>query len=117
MKRSFVFARISLLRSARGRIAWCMVGTAVYQEGFASSSHAKNLSALKPGVQTTAAPAASDDDTAAINPWIWNSGMMLRQMSWGVSDSVATMCRAEAHTLACASGTILGRDVVPEVCS
>ena len=33
MKRSFALARISGLRSARGRIAWCMVGTAVYQVG------------------------------------------------------------------------------------
>ena len=31
------------------RIAWCMVGTAVYQLGLASSSHWKKRSALKPG--------------------------------------------------------------------
>ena len=51
MKRSLVRARISGLRSARGRIAWCMVGTAVYQVGLASSSQWKKRSALKPGVQ------------------------------------------------------------------
>ena len=39
-----------------------MVGTAVYQVGFASSSHWKKCSALKPGVQKTDAPAASDDE-------------------------------------------------------
>ncbi len=34
-----------------------MVGTAVYQVGFASSIPAKNFSALNPGVQNTAAAA------------------------------------------------------------
>ncbi|HWR88162.1 MAG TPA: AMP-binding protein, partial [Acidiferrobacterales bacterium] len=41
----------------------CMVGTAVYQFGLASSIQAKNLSALKPGVQNTLPPAASVDST------------------------------------------------------
>ena len=45
-----------------------MVGTAVYQVGFASSNQLKNLRALKPGVQTTEAPAAMLDKVAAINP-------------------------------------------------
>ena len=62
-----------------------MVGTAVYQVGCASLSQAKKRSALKPGVQNTLPPAASDDSTAAISPWMWNSGMMLRQRSPGVS--------------------------------
>src|SRR6185437_4359810 len=94
-----------------------MVGTAVYQVGFTSSSQAKNLSALKPGVQWTLAPAASEDSVAAIRPWIWNSGMTLRQRSAGVSWSVTPICRAVAAMLAGDSGTILGRDVVPDVCS
>src|SRR5690606_38111507 len=81
MKRSFTFSMISLLRSARVRIAWCMVGTAVYQVGLASSSQLKKRSALKPGVQKTLPPAAMDDSTAAISPWMWNNGMMLRQRS------------------------------------
>ena len=81
MKRSLARAALSALRAARARIAWCMVGTAVYQVGFTSSSHWKNFSALKPGVQTTDAPAESEESTAAIRPWMWNSGMMLRQRS------------------------------------
>src|SRR6202000_2582533 len=77
----------------------------------------KNLKALKPGVQTTDAPADRLDRTAAISPWIWNSGMTLRQVSPGVSDKVAAMFCAEAATLIWRSGTIFGRAVVPEVCS
>ncbi len=45
-----------------------MVGTAVYQVGLASSSQAKKRRALKPGVQETEAPAASEDKTAAMRP-------------------------------------------------
>ena len=37
--------------------------------------------------------------TAAIRPWMWNSGMMLRQRSAGVSASVSRMCLAEAARL------------------
>src|SRR5262249_32418475 len=92
-----------------------MVGTAVYQVGLASSSHWKNFSALKPGVQTTDAPADNEDVTAAISPWMWNSGMMLRHRSAGVSDRVSRMFFADAAMLAPASGTIFGRDVVPDV--
>ena len=66
-----------------------MVGTAVYQVGRASPSQWKKRSALKPGVQKTLPPAASDDSTAAISPWMWNSGMMLRQRSPAVRPSVA----------------------------
>ena len=51
MKRSAAAASASSLRAARARIAWCMVGTAVYQVGFASPSQWKKRSALKPGVQ------------------------------------------------------------------
>src|SRR5690349_14369586 len=94
-----------------------MVGTAVYQVGFTSSSQAKKRSALKPGVHDTAAPAPSDDKVAAISPWMWNSGMMLRQRSFAFSESEAAMWRAEAARLAVDSGTILGRAVVPDVCS
>ena len=51
MKRSLASATASGLRAARARIAWCMVGTAVYQLGLASSVQAKKRKALKPGVQ------------------------------------------------------------------
>src|SRR5690606_6751200 len=114
---SLARATESALRSARARIAWCMVGTAVYQVGWASSSQAKNFSALKPGVANTLAPADRLDATAAIRPWMWNSGMMLRQRSSGVSAKVSRMLRAVAQMLRWLSGTVLGRDVVPEVCS
>ena len=94
-----------------------MVGTAVTQLGRAASSQPKKRNALKPGVQQTEPPAASEASTAAISPWMWNSGMMLRHASSGVSASTPPMCFADAQTLACVSGTIFGRDVVPEVCS
>ena len=43
--------------------------------------------------------------------------MMFKQWSVAVSAKVRGMCRADAIRLACESGTILGREVVPEVCS
>ncbi len=43
--------------------------------------------------------------------------MMTRQRSCGVNASVAAMFCAEAARLRWRSGTILGREVVPEVCS
>ena len=94
-----------------------MVGTAVYQVGCNSSSQPKNFSALNPGVQNTLPPAAIEESTAAIRPWIWNSGMMLRQRSAGVSARVRPICVAEASTFRWDSGTSFGREVVPEVCS
>ena len=102
---------------ARARIVWCIVGTAVYQVGFASSIQPKNFSALKPGVQNTCEPADSGASTPAIRPWMWKSGMMFRPQSVGTNFSVARMCCAEAARLRCDSGTIFGREVVPEVCS
>src|SRR5436190_13469515 len=105
MKRSGLRSMISRFRSARVRIAWCIVGTAVYQVGWASSSQAKKRSALKPGVQNTDAPTASDESVAAISPWMWNSGMMFMQRSADVSASVWLMWRAEAVRLRWLSGT------------
>ena len=93
-----------------------MVGTAVYQVGLASSSQAKNWRALKPGVQNTLAPALRVDNTAAIRPWMWNSGITFRQTSSGVSARVVRMLRADARTFPCVSGTIFGLEVVPDVC-
>src|SRR5689334_17097530 len=94
-----------------------MVGTAVYQLGVTSSSQPKNLSALKPGVQEMEAPADSEESTAAMSPCIWNSGMMLRQLSSDLSARVRAILLAEAVTFLWLSGTIFGRDVVPDVCS
>ena len=94
-----------------------MVGTAVSQVGVIPSSHAKTRSALKPGVQITQAPAWSEAITPAISPWMWKSGMMLRQRSPGRREIQSAILRADAQRLAPVSGTILGRDVVPEVWS
>ena len=47
---------------------------------------------------------------------MWNSGMTFRQRSSAVSASEVLILPAEAATLAWVSGTILGRDVVPDVC-
>src|ERR1700744_3798504 len=93
-----------------------MVGTAVYQVGLASSISAKNLSVLKPPVQNTAPPRESGADRPAISPWIWNNGITLSARSWAESSSEAAMLRAEVQMLAWRSGTIFGREVVPEVC-
>ena len=68
MKRSLAARACSGCARIRIRIAWCMVGTAVYQVGFTSPSSSANLNALKPGVQHTAALAESDAVTAAISP-------------------------------------------------
>jgi hypothetical protein len=103
--------------AARETMAWCIVGTAVYQVGFASSIQLKNFSALKPGVQNTCEPADSGASTPAMRPWMWNSGMMLSPQSAALKRSVSRMLVAEAQRLRCDSGTIFGREVVPEVCS
>ena len=116
MKRRLAARACPVWARIRIRMAWCMVGTAVYQVGWTLPSHSPNLNALKPGVQQTAAPAEREDVTAAIRPWMWNSGMMLRQVSAGDSARAAAMWLAEAAILALVSGTILGRAVVPEVC-
>ena len=93
-----------------------MVGTAVYHVGVASSIIAKKLSALNPPVQKTEDPAASEADTAAKSPWMWNRGMTFRHRSADVSARLSRIWWADAATLDYNSGTILGRDVVPDVC-
>ena len=66
--------------------------------------------AARPPPATTAPP--------AIRPWMWNSGMMLRQRSSGVRrERRGDVLRRGGRRCAGDSGTILGRDVVPEVCS
>src|SRR5215471_865716 len=91
-----------------------MVGTAVYQVGRTSAIHVKKRRALKPVVQQTSPPADSGASVPAIKPWMWNSGMMLRPRSALENANVSRIWRADAHTLRWASGTILGREVVPE---
>ena len=68
MNRSALALATAALRPARARIAWCMVGTALYQVGRSSRSQRKKRSASKPGAQTTAAPADSVANTGAIKP-------------------------------------------------
>ena len=68
MKRSGWRAMVSVFLLARPTMAWCMVGTAVYQVGLASSIQPKNLRALKPGVQNTCEPAANGASTPAMRP-------------------------------------------------
>ena len=93
-----------------------MVGTAVNQVGRHSFNQPKKFSRLKPGLQTTLAPAVSDAMTAAIRPCMWNSGMMFKQTSSQVSASVVAILHAEVQILPWVRGTSLGREVVPEVC-
>src|ERR1041385_3360570 len=117
MNRSRWFLSASGLLAARRRIAWCIVGTPVYHVGRTSVNHEKNLSALKPGEQQTSPPAESGAESAAISPCIWKRGMMTSPRSSAVNASVFLMLAADAAMFLCASGTILGRDVVPDVCS
>src|SRR5262249_20181891 len=117
MKRSGFALIVSVFLLARETIAWCIVGTAVYQVGCVSPIQPKNFNALNPGVQQTSPPADSGARMPAIRPWMWNSGMMFRPRSFAVNDVVWRMLRADAVTLRWDSGTIFGRDVVPEVCS
>ena len=52
----------------------------------------------------------------AIKPCMWNKGMTFKPLSLAVKAVLRAICCADAHTLRCVSGTILGREVVPEVC-
>ena len=69
------------------------------------------------GVHTTDPPAASGASSPAIRPWMWKSGITLRDRSSLVSASESAMLRAERARLRWRRGTILGRDVVPDVCN
>ena len=102
-------------RRFRASTAWCMVGTAVYQVGSSSDSQPWNDGAWKPGVQMTLAPAESEERSAATRPWMWKSGITLRQRSPGVSSSVAATLPADSVSRRWVSGTIFGRAVVPDV--
>ena len=50
-------------------------------------------------------------------PWMWKSGMTVKERSAAVSCNDAAMLRAERARLRWRSGTIFGRDVVPDVWS
>ena len=68
MKRKGCLAMVCTLCLARVAIAKCIVGTAVYQVGLASSIHLKKRRALKPGVQKTLEPAERGANSPAIKP-------------------------------------------------
>jgi hypothetical protein len=94
-----------------------MVGTAVYQVGWSSFTHSKKPAAEKLPVHATLPPAVSEASRPATSPWMWKSGITLRQRSVGDSDRVRATLAADAQRLRCSRGTSFGRDVVPEVCS
>ena len=50
-------------------------------------------------------------------PWMWKSGMTVREQSATVSWSEAAMFSAERARLRWRRGTIFGREVVPDVWS
>ena len=50
-------------------------------------------------------------------PWMWKSGMTVKERSAALSRNDAAMLRAERARLRWRRGTIFGRDVVPDVCS
>ena len=106
---------VSALRPARAKIAWCIVGTAVYQVGFASSRLEKKESALKPDEHQIEAPAVKDAETAAMRPWIWKRGITFIHLSEEDKDKDRAIFEADAAILDCNNGTIFGLDVVPEV--
>ena len=70
MKRSGLARITGACLPARARIVWCMVGTAVYQVGCASSIQRKKCRASKPGVQNTSPPADSGASRPAMSPWM-----------------------------------------------
>ena len=69
--------------ASSARIAWYIDGTAVVQVGRKASSQARKRPSRYPGVQAMLPPLASVASSAATSPWMWNSGMMLRQRSAG----------------------------------
>ena len=116
MKRRVWFFTRSVFRAACSSIARCIVGTAVYQVGENSLSQLKNLETSKPGVHTMLAPAEIEDNVAPIRPWMWKRGMIFKQRSFCDILSTLRMFSAELHIFLLVNGTILGREVVPEVC-
>ena len=92
-----------------------MAGTAVNQLGRVASNHAKKASALNFGGHTVDPPAESGQIRPFKSPWLWNSGMTLRQRSAGFRSSQLHIALEEAMTMEWRTGTTLGRPVVPAV--
>src|SRR2546426_820902 len=81
---------ISAFVAVPARMAWCIVGTALYHVGRSTSSHSKNRAASNPGGQATLDPAVIEESTAPMSPWMWNNGMIERLRSFGFNASVPT---------------------------
>ena len=98
--------------------SWCTVGTALYHDGSNAASHSATACGLeKPGVARTLVVDSSAARTLIARPWMWKSGITLRQSSQRASLSVLAMLAAPEVMLSCVSGTTLGLLVVPLVCS
>ena len=87
----------------------------MYQVGRNSVSQPKNAVGSKPGVQTTLEPAANAATRPEIKPCPWNRGSTLSNRSRDRSARLVPTLWADRQTLAWVSGTVLGRDVLPEV--
>ena len=102
---------------ARVSSAWCIVGTAENHVTLCSFTTGQKFSGLKRGGATTVPPVCSVDSVEATSPCTWKSGMTHSETSSGVRSYVAATLRSDVVRLRCVSGTRLGRDVVPLVCS
>ena len=115
MKRSFAAATASGLRAARARIAWCMVGTAVYQVGFASPSQRKEAQRIEAGRAERAAAGRERGEHGRDQPVDMEQrhdveAAVVRRQRQRRADMAGGGAR-----LAWLSGTSFGREVVPEV--
>ena len=108
---------VSRFLSALINIAWCIVGTPEYQVIFSLFALSKNFNALNPLLAHTDAPTFIDAARTAINPCMWNNGIIFRQWSLSVKLRLLEILSAEEKIFLFVNGTILGLDVVPEVCS
>ena len=105
-----------LAPSAADNTARWIAGTAVYQVGRNSFSQPKNAAASKPGVQTTLEPAANAADKPG------DQAMPMEQRQHAEQSVPRSKCQGRRQrcgpirqTLAWVSGTVFGRDVLPEV--
>src|SRR3954447_8944469 len=92
-----------------------IVGTAVNQVGRVASNHAKKASAWNFGGHTVEPPADSGQIRPFRSPWLWKSGITLRQRSEGFRSSQLRIAFDDAMTMDWRTGTTLGRPVVPAV--
>ena len=96
-------------RPATSSIAWWIVGTAVYQVGRSSSIHPGRRARVEPGRCTRRCRRRRvTPSSAATMPWMWKSGITLRQRSSGPSPSVAATLRGRRQQVCSVSGTSFG---------